>query len=86
MRKLLRRLKGYTGRVMGDIKRQLDGIPDAAPRKRIEAKNTLFGRLQRQKLTDKGNARVGALGTKGKVDRSDSNLKTQAVRCTETPM
>src|SRR6056297_2423376 len=36
MRKGLRRLKGYTGRVMRDIQRQLDAVADAALRKRIE--------------------------------------------------
>ena len=54
MRKALRRLKGYTGRVMRDIQRQLAGIADAALRQRIEVEIALVDRLLRQKPKDKG--------------------------------
>jgi IS5 family transposase len=53
MRKGLRRLKGYTGRVMRDIQRQLDSLADAALRERIESEITLVERLLRQKPKDK---------------------------------
>jgi len=53
MRKGLRRLKGYTGRVMRDIQRQLDAVADAALRKRIEDEIALTDRLLRQKPKDK---------------------------------
>jgi IS5 family transposase len=54
MRKALRRLKGYTGRVMRDIQRQLGGIDDAALQQRIVAEIALVDRLLRQKPKDKG--------------------------------
>jgi IS5 family transposase len=54
MRKGLRRLKGYTGRVMRDIQRQLDAVADAALRQRIAGEIALADRLLRQKPKDKG--------------------------------
>jgi len=54
MRKALRRLKGYTGRVMRDIHRQLGGIADDRLRQRIAAEIALVDRLLRQKPKDKG--------------------------------
>ncbi len=54
MRKALRRLKGYTGRVMRDIQRQLDGIADVALRQWLEAEIALVDRLLRQKPKDSG--------------------------------
>jgi IS5 family transposase len=53
MRKGLRRLKGYTGRVMRDIHRQLEAVTDAALRERIEGEIALVDRLLRQKPKDK---------------------------------
>lgn len=53
MRKGLRRLKGYTGRVMRDIQRQLEAVTDAALRERIEGEIALTGRLLRQRPKDK---------------------------------
>jgi IS5 family transposase len=54
MRKALRRLKGYTGRVMRDIQRQLGVIADDSLRQRVEAEIALVDRLLRQKPKDKG--------------------------------
>ena len=54
MRKALRRLKGYTGRVLRDIQRQMGGIADAVLRRRVEAEIALVDRLLRQKPKDKG--------------------------------
>jgi IS5 family transposase len=54
MRKVLRRLKGYTGRVMRDIQRRLGAVTDAALRERIEGEIALVDRLLRQKPKDKG--------------------------------
>lgn len=54
MRKGLRTLKGYTGRVMRDIARQLDSITDPDQRVRVEAEIALVDRLLRQKPKDKG--------------------------------
>lgn len=54
MRKGLRTLKGYTGRVMRDIKRQLDSISDPDQRAHAEAEVALVDRLLRQKPKDKG--------------------------------
>jgi IS5 family transposase len=53
MRKGLRRLKGYTGRVMRDLQRQLEAVTDAALRERIEGEIALVDRLLRQKPKDK---------------------------------
>jgi IS5 family transposase len=54
MRRGLRRLKGYTGRVMRDIHRQLAAVMDTALRERIEREIALVDRLLRQKPKDKG--------------------------------
>jgi len=54
MRKALRRLKGYTGRVMRDIQRQLGPVTDDSLRQRLEAEIALVDRLLRQKPKDKG--------------------------------
>lgn len=54
MRKALRRLKGYTGRVMRDIQRQLGGIAVDSLRQRLEAAIALVDRLLRQKPKDEG--------------------------------
>ena len=53
MRKALRRLKGYTDRVMRNIQRQLGGIADTALRQRIEVEIALADRMLRQKTKDK---------------------------------
>jgi IS5 family transposase len=53
MRKGLRRLKGYTGRVMRDIQRQLEAVTDPALRERIEGEIALADRLLRQRPKDK---------------------------------
>ena len=53
MRKGLRRLKGYTGRVLRDIQRQLEAVADTALRKRIEGEIALADRLLRQKPKDR---------------------------------
>jgi transposase, IS5 family len=53
MRKGLRTLKGYTGRVLRDIQRQLEAVPDAALRHRMEGEIALVDRLLRQKPKDK---------------------------------
>jgi transposase, IS5 family len=53
MRKALRRLKGYTGRVMRDIQRQLGRVTDNSLRQRIEVEVALVDRLLRQKPKDK---------------------------------
>lgn len=53
MRKGLTRLKGYTGRVMRDIGRQMDRISDAGLRERITDELALVDRLLRQKPKDK---------------------------------
>ena len=54
MRKGLRRLKGYAGRVMRDIGRKLGAIDDERLRNRIAAEIALVDRLLRQKPKDKG--------------------------------
>ena len=53
MRKALRRLKGYTGRVLRDIERQLDRVPEGALRARIKEMIALVNRLLAQKTKDK---------------------------------
>ncbi len=45
MRKALRRLKGYTGRVLRDIGRKLGAVPAGLLRTRIEQRMTLVARL-----------------------------------------
>jgi IS5 family transposase len=53
MRKALRRLKGYTGRVLRDIERQLDGVPEGAVKARLVEMVALVNRLLAQKPKDK---------------------------------
>lgn len=53
MRKALRTLKGYTGRVMRDLRRHLSGIPAGALREEICDALVLTGRLLAQKPKDK---------------------------------
>jgi len=53
MRKALRRLKGYTGRVLRDIERQLDKVPEGALKARMMEMITLVNRLLAQKPKDK---------------------------------
>ncbi|GHE00870.1 IS5 family transposase [Allgaiera indica] len=48
MRKALRKLKGYTGRVMRDLRRHLDEIPDGALRDRVLEALWLVSRLLHQ--------------------------------------
>lgn len=48
MRKALKKLKGYTGRVMRDLRRQLEDIPDGNLRDRIIAKLALVSQLLHQ--------------------------------------
>jgi len=53
MRKALKTLKGYTGRVMRDLRRYLSGIPAGALREKICDALVLTGRLLTQKPKDK---------------------------------
>jgi len=53
MRKALKKLKGYTGRVMRDLRRYLSGIPAGALREKICDALVLTGRLLAQKPKDK---------------------------------
>jgi transposase, IS5 family len=53
MRRALKKLKGYTGRVMRDLRRHLSGIPAGALRDKICDALVLTGRLLAQKLQDK---------------------------------
>ncbi len=59
MRKALKKLKGYTGRVMRDLRRQLDDIPSGPLRDRVIAKLTLVSQLLHQ--APKGSDKVYAL-------------------------
>lgn len=54
MRKPLRRLKGYTGRVLRNLRRQLDEAPEGPLRERVLDKLLLVSRLLRQMPKDKG--------------------------------
>lgn len=54
MRKALRRLKGYTGRVLRDIERQLGEVPGGALKARLVEMIALVNRLLAQKPKDKG--------------------------------
>ncbi|SFG06946.1 transposase, IS5 family [Palleronia marisminoris] len=54
MRKALRTLKGYTGRVMRDLRRQLDNVPAGPLRERVLDMLVLTSRLLRQQPKDKG--------------------------------
>ena len=53
MRKALRRLKGYTGRVLRDIERQLNRVPEGALKSRLVEVIGLVNRLLAQKPKDK---------------------------------
>ena len=53
MRKALRRLKGYTGRILRDIERQLGKVPEGALRARLVEMIALVNRLLAQKPKDK---------------------------------
>ena len=53
MRKALRRLKGYTGRVLRDIERQLGEVPEGALKARLVEMIALVNRLLAQKPKDK---------------------------------
>ena len=59
MRKALKKLKGYAGRVMRDLRRQLDDIPEGGLRDRITAKLALVSRLLHQQ--PKGADKIYAL-------------------------
>jgi IS5 family transposase len=54
MRKALRRLKGYTGRVLRDLRRQLGELPAGPLRERVLDKLVLVSRLLHQKPKDPG--------------------------------
>jgi IS5 family transposase len=53
MRKALKKMKGYTGRVMRDLRRYLSGIPAGALREKICDALVLTGRLLDQQPKDK---------------------------------
>lgn len=53
MRKALRRLKGYTGRVLRDIERQLSKVPEGAMKARLVEMIAMVNRLLAQKPKDK---------------------------------
>ncbi|MFA3919323.1 IS5 family transposase [Ruegeria hyattellae] len=53
MRKALRRLKGYTGRVLRDVGRQLDKVQEGALKARLVEMIALVNRLLAQKPKDK---------------------------------
>lgn len=59
MRKALRTLKGYTGRVLRDLRRQLDNIPEGDLRERILDRLVLVSRLLSQE--PKGRDKIYAL-------------------------
>lgn len=59
MRKALKRLKGYTGRVMRDLRRHLQDIPEGGLRDRIIAKLALVSQLLHQQ--PKGSDKIYAL-------------------------
>ena len=59
MRKALRTLKGYTGRVLRDLRRQLDDIPEGELRERILDHLVLVSRLLSQE--PKGRDKIYAL-------------------------
>lgn len=54
MQKALRKLRGYTGRLLGDIRRQLDEIPEGPLRERMLVKLVLVSRLLHQPPTGRG--------------------------------
>lgn len=53
MRKALRRLKGYTGRVLRDIERQMDKVVDRSLNSRLQELVALVNRLLAQKPKDR---------------------------------
>ena len=59
MRKALKKLKGYTGRVLRDLRRQLQDIPEGTFRERVLDKLWLIGRLLQQ--TPKSHGKIYAL-------------------------
>ncbi len=59
MRKALKRLKSYTGRVMRDLRRHLDDIPEGGLRSRIIARRALVSQLLHQQ--PKGADKIYAL-------------------------
>ena len=59
MRKALKKLKGYTGRVLRDLRRQLQDIPEGTFRERVLDKLWLVGRLLAQ--TPKSHGKIYAL-------------------------
>ena len=59
MRKALKKLKGYTGRVMRDLRRHLQDIPDVGLRDRIVGKLALVSQLLHQ--APKGGDKIYAL-------------------------
>ena len=59
MRKALRKLKGYTGRVMRDLRRQIDRIPAGAFRETVLDTLVLVSRLLHQPI--KGGGKIYAL-------------------------
>jgi transposase, IS5 family len=59
MRKALKKLKGYTGRVMRDLRRHLDDIPEGGLRDRIIVKLALVSQLLHQQ--PKGSDKIYAL-------------------------
>lgn len=59
MRKALKRLKGYTGRVMHDLRRHLDNLPAGALRERVLDKLALVSHLLQQ--APKGGDKIYAL-------------------------
>lgn len=54
MRKALKKLKGYTGRVLRDIRRQLEEIPGGSFRERVLDTLSLVGRLLHQDPRSRG--------------------------------
>lgn len=59
MRKALKKLKGYTGRVMRDLRRHLQDIPEGSLRDRIAARLTLVSQLLHQQ--PRGSDKIYAL-------------------------
>lgn len=59
MRKALKKLKGYTGRVMRDLRRHLQDIPEGSLRDQVIAKLALVSRLLHQQ--PKGSDKIYAL-------------------------
>ena len=53
MSRALRTLKGYTGRVMRDLRRQIDAVPAGPLRERVLAMLVLISRLLHQRPKDK---------------------------------